>query len=117
MKIKTPARINDSSRQTSHDVLSHVQAMTDDLRTIMNGGLSFSDGQLPFQVQKIFVTNNVTFNISMNAPFTIVGCVPIQTYGINILSFKTRLENNRTLNVTITLDVPSSNIDILMIGV
>lgn len=109
MKIKTPPQVTNLTLQ------SHVQAITDDIRGILKGGLSIIDSQLPFQFQTKTVTSGAPLILSIPSPYTVVGCIPIQTNGSTILSFKTNLSNG-ILTVTVTLDVTNSNIVFLVIG-
>lgn len=110
MKTKSPPQVTEQS------MLTHVQAVTDDVRSILKGGLSFLDGQLPFQVVTVNITSGQPSNISINAPFSIVGCIPINTSGAQILNFITRPINN-VFTVTLTLNVTSASIKFLVVGI
>lgn len=115
MKIRTPAQIVDSSNKTPQDVLRHVQNITDDVRQILKGGLSMSDAQLPFQQVSVFVTNNVPAVLYIQSPYSIIGCIPIQTNGVIINSFQTNI-NNGIFTVTLSMNVQTANIVFLTVG-
>jgi len=110
MKIKTPPIVS------VPNMPSHVQALTDDMRTILRGGLSFSDAQLPFQVVTVNVTSGQPINLSIQSPYTIVGCFPINTNGISISSFQTN-STNGIFTATLTLSVTTAtSISFLVVG-
>lgn len=115
MKIKTQPRIIDSSNQLHQDVLKQLQSVVDDVRSIGKGGLSFDDAQLPFQYREVMVTNNVPVSFIMQQPYSILGCIPIQTFGTTVLSYKSIIANNQ-FNVILGLSTASSLIGFLMIG-
>ncbi len=116
MKIKTPAQVYDDEHKTSPQIIKHMQALTDDVRTILKGGLSFGDTQLPFQVQTIQITSGKPTQLAMPGPFNIVGCTPIQTGGAVISSFQSKLSNG-IFTVTLVMDVTLANISFLLVGV
>lgn len=115
MKIKTQPRIVDSTNKTSVDIVKQLQAMTDDVRGILQGGLSFSDAQLPFQYREVTVTSGKPTVLTIQSPYSILGCIPIQTYGAVISGFQSAIVNNK-FNVTITMDLPTSTIGFLLVG-
>lgn len=113
MKIKTPPHIYDN--QTSPNVLGHIQAMTDDLRDVLAGGLSFYDKQLPFQIRSVNVISGQAVPLIMQAPYIIAGAYPILTNGAEIISSSSTLINGR-YNITLTMNVNSAQIVFLMVG-
>lgn len=115
MKIKSPTQVSDPDNKTSHAVLKHIQAVTDDVRGILQGGLSFIDRQLPFQTRSIFVTSGQAVTFTMQSPYVITGCYPILTNGAVINSFNSTL-NNGKLSITLNMDVTTSQIIFLLIG-
>jgi hypothetical protein len=115
MKTKTPSQVNDQSSKTSRDVLNHIQAITDDVRNILSGGLSMFDKQLPFQTRSVFVTSGQPNYLTIQAPYTTVGCIPIQTNGAVINSFSSSL-NNGQFSITVNMNVSTAQIVFLMIG-
>jgi hypothetical protein len=115
MKVKTQPRIVDPTNTVSTDILKQLQAVVDDVRAIGKGGLSFSDAQLPFQYREVNVISGVPTILSIQAPFSILGCIPIQTFGNKITSFQSNIVNNK-FNVTIELDISSSLIGFLLVG-
>jgi hypothetical protein len=115
MKIKTPYQIVDSTRKVPQDVLNHVQNMTDDLRGILLGGLSFSDKQLPFQYREVTVTTGQPTILYIQAPYTTIGAIPVQTYGVNIISWNVNMLNSK-LSITVNFEGTTAKIGFLMIG-
>lgn len=115
MKIKSSPQVSDYTGSTSSDIIRHIQAVTDDVRNILKGGLSFSDGQLPFQISTVNVQNNVPVILTIQYPFTIKGCIPIQTNGATISGFKTNNQNG-VFTVTVTMDVTNASISFLTVG-
>lgn len=116
MKTKTPFQVKDPENKVPQDVIRHVQAMTDDVRQILSGGLSFADRQLPFQYVQIFVTSGQPTVFNMYPPFSLIGCIPIQTNGITITSFSSINVNGR-YTATITMNQPTGTIGFLLVGV
>lgn len=115
MKTKSPAQVSDATNSLHPDVIKHIQAVTDDVRAILNGGLSFIDRQLPFQIRSVFVTSGQSNILVMQSPYTIVGCLPIQTGGAIINSFSSNLNNNQ-FTITLTMNVTTAQIVFLLIG-
>lgn len=116
MRIKTPQQIVDPTRKTSQDVMNHIQAMTDDLRTILLGGLSFSDKQLPFQYREVTVTSGQPTVLYIQSPYTTIGALPVQTYGVTINSWSVNTYNSK-LSITVNFDgQATAKIGFLMIG-
>lgn len=102
MKIKTPTQIYDTSNKIPEDFIRQVQAVADDVRTILKGGLSFIDRQLPFQYQEAFITSGQPFILNIQNPYQIIGCIPIQTNGNVIESFSTNTLNG-VFSITLNL--------------
>lgn len=115
MKTKTPSQVSDPSGKTPLDVLNHVQAITDDVRNILSGGLSMFDKQLPFQIRSVFVTSGQPNYIVIQAPYTTVGCFPIQTNSATILSMSSN-QNNSQFSITLNMDVTTAQIVFLIVG-
>lgn len=115
MKIKTPKQFQDSSGTVPQNVIRQIQSLTDDVINILSGSLNISDGTLPFQIINLQVKNGMSFPLQMNAPYSIIGCIPIQTNGCKIISFKTSI-NNRVFTCTLELDVDFSQVSLLLIG-
>lgn len=117
MKTITPALFVDPSKKTSEAATRHIQSLTDDMRGVLAGGLSFFDKQLPFEYREISVISGVQNFIFMQAPYTIKGCIPIQSNGATILNFQSNFINNK-FSVTLTLDTTSPIvIGFLLIGI
>lgn len=115
MKIKSPQQVVDSKHSTSQDILRHLQAVTDDVRGILSGGLSFTDRQLPFEIRQVNVVNNEPVQLLIQSPYTIVGAIPIQTNGAIINSFSS--QNNGRYSITLNMNVNTAQIVFLIIGV
>ncbi len=114
MKIKTPPQIRDLMNKTSQDVLNHIQAMTDDVRGILSGGLNFFDKQLPFEVRTVTVTSGQVNYMTIQSPYSTIGAIPIMTNGANILSMSS--QNSNRFSITLTMDVNIAQIVFLIIG-
>lgn len=115
MKIKTQPRFLDPTNSLVSDVVKQLQAVVDDVRLIGKGGLSFADAQLPFQYREVNIISGLPTILSIQAPYSILGCYPIQTYGVNVTSFQTNIVNNK-FNVTIIVDKSPTLIGFLLIG-
>jgi hypothetical protein len=115
MKIKSPAQVSDPDKKTSPSILKHIQAVTDDVRGILEGGLSFNDKQLPFQVRSVFVTSGQPIFLTMQAPYIILGCYPILTNGAIVNNF-TSTFNNGKFSITLNMNVMTAQIVFLMVG-
>lgn len=112
MKIKTPVTVADNSPP---DLIKHLQAVTDDIRSILKGGLSFADGQLPFQYREVNVVSGQPTILYIQKPYTTIGAIPVQSYGVNILSWSVNTQNGK-LTITVNLSVQSAKIGFLMVG-
>lgn len=115
MKIKSPPQVLDTTGHTSRDIVKHIQAVTDDVRQILSGGLSFKDNQLPFQIVQKTVSNNIPVQLSISKPYTVSGAYPIQTGTSTVLTFKSSISNG-ILSVTLTMDISPAQISFLVVG-
>lgn len=115
MRIKTQPRLVDPSNKINSDLIKELQAIVDDVRGIGAGGLSFDDAQLPFQYREVSVISGQSISMSIQAPYSIIGCIPIQTFGSTISSFQTNIVNNK-FNIILNMDISPSKIGFLLIG-
>lgn len=115
MKIKSSPQVVDSRNITSPDILKHIQSITDDVRGILSGGLSFIDKQLPFEIRQVTVTNNQPVQLLIQSPYTIIGAIPIQTNGATINNITS--QNNGRFSITLNMNVNTAQIVFLIIGV
>lgn len=111
MKVKTPVTAPDNTT----DMVKHVQAMTDDVRNILYGGLSFVDAQLPFQYREVNVTSGEPTILYIQSPYTTIGAIPVQSYGAIINSYSVNTTNGK-LSIIVNLNVSKAKIGFLMIG-
>jgi hypothetical protein len=111
MKRKFNKTIVKPTGDNTKDILAifnMLQTLSDDLSSVIDGKLSMSDGNLPFQLYKRNVTSGV--------PFEVTGfSIAIVSSSSNCLSFKTNLLNFNLLQVTITLEEPTSDVIFLII--
>jgi hypothetical protein len=111
MKRKFNKTVPKPTGDNTKDILSifnMLQVLTDDLSSVVDGKLSISDNNLPFTLYKRNVTSGV--------PFEITGfSVAIVSSSANCLSFKTKLLNFNLLQVTMTLEEPTSDVIFLII--
>jgi hypothetical protein len=116
MKITTPAHIVDSTGKSSEEIVKQIQAIADDVRGILAGGLSFQSKQLPFELRSVMVTSGTPIILTMAAPYTIKGCHPINTNGSTITNFVTNVINDQ-FTCTITCSPSPTKMVLMMTGV
>jgi hypothetical protein len=97
-------------KQDLSNVATACQALTDDLTTVIAGGLTMADGNLPFTLYKQSVISGRAFEV------TGFGATVIAS-STKVVGFSTKLLKTDLLRVTITLDGAStSDVILLVIG-
>lgn len=118
MKIKTPNQILDPNQKTSEDLIKQIQNIADDVKGILKGGLSMGDAQLPFQYREVNVTSGQPTFLTIQAPYSIIGAYPIQTYGKVVTGFSTNIGNTYTVTLTFSsTSAQSGKVGFLVVGV
>lgn len=108
--ISPPDGADDSVR----GLYSHVQSMTDDLKSVIDGNLSVKDN-LPFEYRKQDVKSGDTVLLSSTQLPKLAGVHIVSTGGAHVLSFSTTV-TNKGVQVVLSLDKPSATITFILYG-
>lgn len=85
----------------------HLLALTQDVLSVINGGLSFADGNLPLSLYRKRVSSGV--------PFEVTGFgAAVMFSSANLLKYKTKLLKNNLLRVTMEFDEAQSDVVLLI---
>lgn len=86
----------------------HILAMTQDLLSVINGGMTMSDGNIPFSLYKKTATSGVPFEVSGYGAAVIASSA-------NLLKYKTKLLKQDLLQVTMEFDQSTSDVILLLV--